>query len=162
MKWLITTSLSLFFSFIALANEVIPSDSTVQAVPEVGKHVGGNMDAMSMIVSLLMVLALIVITAFILKRFQPNRFDNKDLKIITRLQLGTKESLIVVQVGEKQQLLGVTSGQITLLDTLDEPLVSHANNLKTSDIGQSLVQLFKKSRANKNTNNQAVDNGKTT
>ena len=39
-------------------------------VVQVGKHANTNLDAGSMIVSLLMVLALIVISALILKKFQ--------------------------------------------------------------------------------------------
>jgi flagellar protein FliO/FliZ len=134
MKQFIILFITLFLSFFSFA----------QDAPQVGKHVGGTMDAMSMILSLLMVLALIVILGFLLKRFQPARFDNKHLKIITRLQLGTKESLIVVQVGEKQQLLGVTAGQITLLETLDTPIVAN-NGLSGTDLGQSLVSFLQKS-----------------
>jgi flagellar protein FliO/FliZ len=91
---------------------------------EVGKHVTANMDAMSMILSLLMVLAVIVISAIILKRFQGVQHNISGLKIITSLHLGAKEKLVVVQSGDKQLLLGVTAQQITLLETLDEPITS--------------------------------------
>jgi flagellar protein FliO/FliZ len=137
MKKLTTLFFTLFFTlFLSFC-------TFAQDEPQVGKHVGGTTDAMSMILSLLMVLALIVILGFLLKRFQPARFDNKHLKIITKLQLGTKESLIVVQVGEKQQLLGVTAGQITLLETLDTPIVSQ-NGLSGADLGQTLVSFLQK------------------
>ena len=113
-----------------------------EAVLQVGKHVGGNMDAMTMIISLLMVLVLIVIAAVVLKRFQPKRPGLAGLKIITSLHLGAKERLVVVQVADKQLLIGVTAQQITLLDSLDEPLDVGAT--LTGDIGQSVVSLFKK------------------
>ena len=101
---------------------------TVNNTPEVGKHVMSNMNAGSRILSLLMVLALIIICAFVLKRFNLSQQGISQLKVITSLSLGTKERLMVVQVGEQQLLLGVTAQQITLLETLAEPLTKQGIN----------------------------------
>ncbi len=120
---------------------------STQTLPQVGKHVGANMDAMTMIVALLMVLAIIIVSAFILKRFQPVKVNGKGLKVITSMSLGAKERLIVIQVGDKQQLLGVTSHQISLLDTLEKPLEISAPI--TSEISQSVVSLVQKHLLNK-------------
>ena len=119
-------------------NEIIAEDGlntpvslggrTVNNTPEVGKHVMSNMNAGSMILSLLMVLALIIICAFVLKRFNLSQQGISQLKVITSLSLGTKERLMVVQVGEQQLLLGVTAQQITLLETLAEPLTKQGIN----------------------------------
>ena len=129
------------------------SEEIVETVPEVGKHAGTNMDPLTLIVALIMVLALILACAFILKRFQPHQSEYKGLKIITSLSLGAKERLMVVQVGDKQQLLGVTAQQITLLDTLDEPL--KASVPMATELGQSFVSLLKnnfmKTNSSKNT-----------
>ena len=128
-------------------NDTIAPNETL---PEVGKHVGGSMDAMTMIVSLLLVLVLIVLCAFVLKRIQPKGFDNKNLKVVTSMQLGAKERLVVVQVGDKQQLLGVTPQQISLLDTLDKPL--EVSPPISTELGQSLVSFMQKHlNNNKNT-----------
>ena len=108
---------------------------------EVGKHVTANMDAMSMIMSLLMVLVVIVISAVILKRFQGVRHSINGLKIVTSLHLGAKEKLVVVQAGNKQLLLGVTAQQISLIETLDEPLIAAKEN--SVDFAQSIAKLLK-------------------
>lgn len=108
---------------------------------EVGKHVTANMDAMSMILSLLMVLVVIVISAVILKRFQGVRHSINGLKIVTSLHLGAKEKLVVVQAGNKQLLLGVTTQQISLIETLDEPLIAAKEN--SVDFAQSIAKLLK-------------------
>jgi len=128
--------------------EVAPVEVTqVEVAPvevaqvEVGKHVTANMDAMSMIMSLLMVLAVIVISAMVLKRFQGTRQTLSGLKIVTSLHLGAKEKLVVVQAGKQQLLLGVTAQQITLLETLAEPLVTSKEN--SVDFAQSLAKLLK-------------------
>ncbi len=133
-KLVILTSAYFFLSApLALAQENIPT---------VGKHVGANMDAMSMIVSLLLVLGLIVICALFVKRFQPMIQMNSGLKVVSSLSLGAKERLVVVQVGEKQLLLGVTSQKISLLDNLELPIKTE--NSSESDINKSLLSLFKK------------------
>ena len=132
------------FSFLAFAHaeEAASSVTPVDIAPvEVGKHVASNMDAMSMILSLFMVLAVIATSAFILKRFQGVRHSLNGLKVVTSLHVGAKEKLVVVQAGQKQLLLGVTAHQITLLETLDEPLVS--NKEGSVDFAQSLGKLLK-------------------
>lgn len=117
--------------------------------PVVGKHVASNMDATSMILSLLMVLILIFVSALVLKRFQPQIKYAQGLKVVTSLHLGPKEKLIVVQMGDKQLLLGVTAHQVTLIDTLDEPL--EVGSPVTAEMGQSFLQLFNR----KNVTNQS-------
>jgi len=104
----------LFFSFTSLAAE--------QKV-EVGKHVTDPTDATTMILSLLLVLMVVIASAYLLKKFQITaQGGHQSLKVITSVHLGTKERVVVVQVADKQLVLGVTAHQVTLLDTLDEPL----------------------------------------
>lgn len=146
MRWSVGC-LGLFFSTLASAQEKTSMPvKAEELMPEVGKHAGASMDAVTMIVALFMVLLLIIVCAYILKRFQPKGFDNKGLKIVTSMQLGSKERLVVVQVGDKQQLLGVTSGQITLLDTLEQPL--EIPSPMSSKLGESIVSLVQKHSKN--------------
>ena len=121
MRYLIVI-IMLVFSTLSLAEDALVENLLVEDAPVVGKHVMSNMDAGSMIVSLLMVLALIVVSAFVLKRFNIVQQGNSQLKVISSLSLGAKERIVVIQTGDKQLLLGVTAQQITLLDTLSEPL----------------------------------------
>ena len=51
---------------------------------------------------------------------------NEQLKIVASLSLGVKEKLAVVQVGEKQVLVGITGHSINYLTELDEPLTVNA------------------------------------
>jgi len=108
--------------------------------PEVGKHVMANMDAGSMILSLLMVLGLIVICALILKRFNLTQQDTSQLKLVTSLSLGAKERVVVIQVGKQQLLLGVTAAKITLLDNLAEPLST--KSLDTNELPKNILSLL--------------------
>jgi len=115
-----------------------------EQVVQVGKHANPNVDAFSMIMSLLMVLLLIFVAAWVLKKFNLVNKPVSGMKVVASLSLGTKERLMVVQVADKQLLLGVSTGQITLLKTLDEPL-SVANPL-SDDLSQSFSHLFQKNK----------------
>lgn len=121
----LTSSLYSMFAFAQQAadEETTPAQVIVNDAPEVGKHVMANMDASSMILSLLMVLALIIVSAFVLKRFNIAQQGNHQLSVVTSLSLGAKERIVVVKVGEQQLLLGVTAQQVTLLEKFAEPLI---------------------------------------
>jgi flagellar biosynthetic protein FliP len=111
---------------------------------EVGRHVMGNIDAGSMILSLLAVLLMIVVVAWILKKLQVGTSSVVNgLKVVTSLNLGAKERLIVVQVGKKQLLLGVTAQQINLLETLAEPI--EIKSVVPIELSQKLSQFSRNS-----------------
>jgi flagellar protein FliO/FliZ len=118
-------------------------NQTTPAKVEVGRHVIGNVDAGSMILSLLAVLVAIVIVAWILKKLQVGGSAVNGLKVVTSLSLGSKERLVVVQVGKEQILLGVTGQQINLLDTLAEPI--EVKNGVPIDFSQTLARFSRNS-----------------
>tara|TARA_R110002167_G_scaffold328713_1_gene535163 strand:+ start:22100 stop:22624 length:525 start_codon:yes stop_codon:yes gene_type:complete len=113
----------LFLCVLAPLSFAQQSDSlTAEKTPQVGKHVMANMNASSMILSLLMVLALIIISALVLKRFNLTQQSSNQLKVIASLSLGAKERVVVVQIGEQQLVLGVSPQQISLLKNLETPI----------------------------------------
>jgi len=145
------TSCSLL-SLLAFAQEKIvesipPVQTLVNDAPQVGKHVMANMNASSMILSLLMVLALIIVSAFVLKRFNIAQQGNNQLSVVTSLSLGAKERVVVVQVGDKQLLLGVTAQQVTLLEALAEPLIAPKST--TTDVPLNIASFLLKLKNNK-------------
>ena len=131
---------------VAKKQDSIAIDQTTPATVEVGRHVIGNIDAGGMILSLLAVLVAIVVVAWILKKLQVGGLAVNGLKVVTSLNLGSKERLVVIQVGEKQLLLGVTGQQINLLETLAEPI-----EVKTGvpiELSQTFAR-FRRNSANK-------------
>ncbi|MFV2055072.1 MAG: flagellar biosynthetic protein FliO [Thiohalomonadales bacterium] len=72
---------------------------------------------------LLGILLLIGGIAWFVRRFGRTQIASKGhLKIVGGLHIGTRERLVLVQVGDKQLLLGVTSGRIEKLYELNEPI----------------------------------------
>jgi flagellar protein FliO/FliZ len=129
------------FNQVEPSVEKVPTNNTVnEDTPQVGKHVMANMNASSMILSLLMVLVLIFICALILKRFNLVQQGVSELKMVASLPLGSKERVVVVQVGEQQFMLGVTSQQINLIETLPEPLLTKPKG--SGDLPKSVLSLL--------------------
>jgi len=73
--------------------------------------------------ALVFVLFLFLVFAKLMKRIQLGyKGGSSGLNIVSVLALGQRERIIVVQVGEEQLLLGVTSSQINTLHVLEKPL----------------------------------------
>jgi flagellar protein FliO/FliZ len=82
------------------------------------------------------VLVLIVGLAWVFKRMGGLQTTmGKELRIVGGLSMGARERVVLVQVGEKQLLLGVAPGRIQTLYELEQPLISQQN-----DTGQSKLQ----------------------
>lgn len=88
---------------------------------------------------LFVVIAVIVLLASVLKKFNLGFPGSRNIKIVTALSLGTRERVVVIEVGGKQHMLGVTPHQINHLMTLDEPL----ENLDVQKNGQNPGMNFK-------------------
>lgn len=72
---------------------------------------------------LALVITLIFAMSWLVKRFGQGTFlSNSNMKIINSLSLGTKEKIVVVEIGERQLLLGVTANSIQTLHKLEAPL----------------------------------------
>ncbi|SFC23437.1 flagellar biosynthetic protein FliO [Pseudoalteromonas denitrificans] len=82
----------------------------------------GVENLMSVAMSLAIVIFAIVILAMLVKRFNPHLTDLDEFKVIRSIPLGSKERLIVVEIDEKQHLLGVTPQTINYLYQLEKPL----------------------------------------
>ncbi|MEO7403364.1 MAG: flagellar biosynthetic protein FliO [Burkholderiales bacterium] len=74
--------------------------------------------ALQALVGLGIVVGLIVVTAYVLKRLQPGRFTASNLlRPVASLSLGARERVVVVEMGEQWLVLGVTAQNITTLHT---------------------------------------------
>jgi len=75
---------------------------------------------------MIVVLGVMLGLAWILKR--SGKFQvaaGGSLKILGGLSMGTRERVVLLQVGETQLLVGVAPGRIQTLHVLDQPLEAH-------------------------------------
>ena len=69
--------------------------------------------------SLLLVLGVVVLVAWLLKRFQvPQKGTGRQIKLIGSVMVGQRERVVLVEVPEARLLLGVAPGQVRMLHAL--------------------------------------------
>jgi len=82
-----------------------------------------NTDALSVSLGLIFILVIIFALAWFMKKMgYSNLTGQGQLKIIATLNLGQKEKIALIQVGNQQLLVGVTATQINTLHVLDDAL----------------------------------------
>jgi len=95
---------------------------------------------------LIVVLALFFFCVWLMKKMGALPVNNKDsMKVIGGLSLGMREKLVLVQVGGKQLVLGVTPGKIDKLLVLEgeEKLFQQREaNDKEGDFSHKLKQIM--------------------
>ena len=105
---------------------------------EVKKAVEPTLESMAvgsvlqMLFGLVLVVLLILVCAWLVKRL--GRFQGgitEQLRVVGGLHVGQRERVVLIQVGEKQVLIGIAPGNINTLYVLDEPLTM--NNTQTEN-----------------------------
>lgn len=82
-------------------------------------------DPVTVIAGLLLVVALIFVVAWLMKRIGAVPvMPGQTMKILSALSVGTREKVLLIEVGDKQLLLGVAPGRVSHLQTFDEVVVS--------------------------------------
>jgi flagellar protein FliO/FliZ len=127
------------FATTAPVNTPKPATQKVNSASQLANLLGG----------LVLIIVLIYGLSWFVKRFSQGGFmHNPTMKIVSALPLGTRERLMLVDVGGKQILLGVSATQINTLHVFDEPVV---NNEKVqmekkqpvaSDFSQKLMTIL--------------------
>jgi flagellar biosynthetic protein FliO len=73
--------------------------------------------------SVVLLVGLILIAAFLLRRYWPGRFGvasgQRHIEVLETVALGERQSLTLVQVGQSRLLLARSAGSITLLDRVE-------------------------------------------
>lgn len=138
-NWLVSIS-SALLSLPVFAAEQADTARTLTESPV------SAMSVLQTLLGLVLVLGCIVLVAWLLKR--SNSFHTAasgQLRVISGLPLGTRERAVLVQVGDKQLLLGVTPQQVSLLHTLDTPL--NTTQPAQGDFATKLRQLMQQGKS---------------
>lgn len=130
---------------------MIPTVASNAAPVQVGAHAPTSPGLGGAVVALLLVLALIVGMAWLLKRLPGAGLRQADgLRVVTSMSLGARERVAVVQVGNEQLLLGIGASGVRTLHVLPEPLpvAAAASPLqpRLPDFRQLLAQRLGKDR----------------
>jgi flagellar protein FliO/FliZ len=111
-------ALSVFSAVVQAAETTV--SSKVPAL-EIEPMATGNL--LQMILGLIAVLILIVALAWVMRRMGGMTGTAAgSLRILGGLSMGTRERIVLVQVGEQQLLLGVAPGRVQTLHVLEHPI----------------------------------------
>lgn len=78
---------------------------------------------MQLLLGLGLVLGTIFLMAWLLRKVTLLPGQHRKLRVVAALSLGNRERAVLVQVGDKQLLLGVAQGQVRLLKSFDTPVI---------------------------------------
>ncbi len=130
------TLFALCFSSMTLAAKNLAGDAKTTAITF--EHL------VDWSIALVIVLCLFFTCVWLVRKTGALPIQTKDnLKIVSALSLGVREKLILVQVGEKQLLLGVTPNRIENLLILEgqDQLQKHIENQQNASFSDSLKQM---------------------
>ena len=107
--------------YLALAqqsDEVSGLSRTLQKTPEIiwTTYLG------KLVAALIIVILLFLIFAKAMKRFQSSSTSGDGISIVAGLSVGSREKILVLDVGAQQIVVGVTPGQINKLLELSVPI----------------------------------------
>ncbi|WEJ63389.1 flagellar biosynthetic protein FliO [Thiomicrorhabdus lithotrophica] len=131
------------FVLLALSSMQVLAETTAsspigEGVTQPSEHFG------QIVLSLVLVLLIIFISAWLLRRY--GRFPGVaegNLKVLGALSVGQRERILLLQVGEDQILVGVTSSRISRLHQLEVPVEVKDNVPVTSQFSQRLQDALK-------------------
>ena len=94
-----------------------------------------------LVVGLLLVIGLIFVLAWLLRRVQQlNPRGTQAIRLISSQALGPRERLVLVQVGSEQILVGVSGGRIPPLHVLREPVHLPDGEPASAEFAQRLME----------------------
>ncbi len=103
-----------------------------------------------LLLGLLLVIGLIFLLAWLLRRVQQlHPRGAQVIKIVSTQALGPRERLVLVQVGGEQILLGLSAGRITPLHVLEESVHLPDAEPATPEFAQRLMELLGKDQKDK-------------
>ncbi|TRY30973.1 flagellar biosynthetic protein FliO [Aliiglaciecola sp. M165] len=76
----------------------------------------------SIFLSLLLVIVIVFALALLMRRFNVTATGNGQLNVVASMVAGTRERVLVIEVGQEQHLIGVTATNINHLAKLENPL----------------------------------------
>lgn len=124
------------------------------------QKISGTSQLASLLGGLALILVLIFGLSWFVKKFsQGGLMQNPTIKMVSAMPLGTRERLMLVDVGGKQLLLGVTATQINTLHVFDEPVVTLTDKAQSapSDFSQKLMAILQQKNLQQ-TNNSSDKN----
>ena len=106
---------AVFFAVLSGQTLAVESGGVAAAItrPVTGPVNAGSV--MQLLAGLILVVALILLLGWLVKRYSGLPGQNRALRVVASLPLSARERLVLVQAGDQQLLLGVAPGRVSVL-----------------------------------------------
>ena len=112
----------------------------LQAQPDATSSGQSMASVITVALALLAVVVFIFFLAFLMRKFSFHQGGGGQIKTVASIMVGTRERIAVIQVGEEQHLIGVTSQNINHLAKLENPLPEGQNKVAFKGTFANLLQ----------------------
>jgi flagellar protein FliO/FliZ len=129
---------------VGVVSALLWAGSAAAAAPAPEPLAAANL--FQLLFGLIVVLVAIGATAFLLRRLGRLPSGPGAMRVLGALSLGARERAVLVQVGDKQLLLGVAPGRVQTLHVLERPLETPAAPGAGGGFADKLAQLMKGGR----------------
>ncbi|WP_226991175.1 flagellar biosynthetic protein FliO [Paraglaciecola psychrophila] len=96
----------------------------------------------SIFLSLLLVISVVFILAFLMRRFNVTQSGTSNIKVVASMMAGAKERVLVIEVAGEQHLLGITAHNINHLATLSSPIDNTTTSTGNEKFKDKLAMLI--------------------
>lgn len=105
---------------------------------------------LSVVAGLLMVVALIFVVAWLMRRVGAMpMLTGQSMKVVSALSVGSREKVLLINVGDKQLLIGVAPGRVSKLHYFDEP-VALPNRSSSNDFSSTIKKVLQQNKQTAN------------
>lgn len=134
------------FDTVLAAQTAVDSDSSPLVSSAADPLAMSNLWQLTL--GMLLVLSLIVGIAWLLKRSgRLQMAAGGSLRVLGGLSMGARERVVLMQVGDKQLLIGVAPGRVQTLHVLEEPIHNTNSSETLGGFSEQLGRLMKKGTA---------------
>lgn len=107
------------------------------ALPDQGAYL------LQVLLGLIFVLGLVFAAAWLMRRVGPGTFvAGNQMKVLAAMPLGTRERVVLLEVGGQQLLLGITATSINTLHAFDEPVISAPDKAPSGDFASKIREVM--------------------
>ena len=134
----------------AILGCIVPIGEVLAASGEAAREPVNAGTVVHVIVGLVIVLLLIAAVAWVVRHsghLQPG--VSGEMRILAGLSLGTRERVVLLQVGSTQLLVGVAPGRIETLHVLDTPLPVPERVMGSGSFSELTAMVARRARAKK-------------
>lgn len=120
---------------------MLPLILSFDAVAQSTQSITNPTSVLSIFLSLLLVVAIIFALAYVMRRFNVTHGGGGQLKVVASMVAGAKERIMVIEVGDEQHMIGVTSHNISHLCKLDKNIAPNQQAITSgSQFKEKLVK----------------------